>query len=76
VGGGHIIVAAGPPPAAVHGGPSFVTPRDEYEQELGDQKSARVVARPHGRPAGWGEDPVAGGEDNLMNVAIMTKDAW
>jgi len=53
-----------------------VTPRDEYEQELGDQESARVVARPHGRPAGWGEGPVAGGEDNLMNVAIMTKDAW
>jgi len=71
-----IIVAAGPPPAAAYGGPSFVTPRDEYVQALGDQESARVAARPHGRPAGWGEGLVAGGAANLMDVAIMIKDAW
>jgi len=71
-----IIVAAGPPLAAAYGGPSFVTPRVEYAQALGDQERARVVARPHGRPAGWGEGLVAGGAANLMDVAIMIKDAW
>jgi len=71
-----IIVAAGPPPAAAYGGPSFVTPRDEYVQALGDQESARVVVRPRGRPAGWGEGLVAGGAENLMDVAIMIKEAW
>jgi len=71
-----IIVAAAPPPAAAYGGPSFVTPRDEYVQALGDQESARVVARPHGRPAGWGEVVVAGGAENLKDVSIMIKDAW
>jgi len=71
-----IIVTAGPPLAAAYGGPSFVTPRVEYAQALGDQERARVVARPHGRPAGWGEGLVAGGAANLMDVAIMIKDAW
>jgi len=64
-----IIVAAGPPPAAAYGGPSFVSPRDEYVQALGDQERARVVARPHGRPAGWGEGLVAGGGANLLQLA-------
>jgi len=34
------------------------------------------VARPHGRPAGWGEGLVAGGAADLMDVAIIIKDAW
>jgi len=71
-----IIVAGGPAPAAAYSGPSFVTPRDEYVHVLEDQESSRVVARPHGRPAGWGGGLVAGGAANLMDVAIMVKDAW
>lgn len=71
-----IIVAGGPAPAAAYSGPSFVTPRDQYVQALGDQESARVVARPRGRPAGWGDGLVAGGAANLMDVAIMVKDPW
>jgi len=71
-----IIGSGGPAPAAACSAPSSVTSRDEYMRVLGDQERARVEARPRGRPAGWGGGLVAGGAANLMDVAIMVKDAW
>eukprot|EP00170_Pyropia_yezoensis_P006845 contig_27888_g6867 len=70
------ILAGGALPAAACGGPSFLTPRDEGAQALDDQESAGVVARPRGRPAGWGGGLLAGGAAKTMDVDIMVKDAW
>ncbi|KAK1858812.1 hypothetical protein I4F81_001412 [Pyropia yezoensis] len=70
------VLAGGALPAAACGGPSFLTHRDEYAQALDDQERAGLVVRPRGRPAGWGGGLLAGGAANLMDVAIMVKDAW
>ncbi|KAK1859701.1 hypothetical protein I4F81_002295 [Pyropia yezoensis] len=70
------ILVGGALPAAACGGPSFLTPRDEYAQALDDQEIAGALARPRGRLAAWGGGLLAGGAANLMDVAIMVKDAW